>query len=261
MSDVSPLAQCTILVTRPALEGILATDRENDFLAEGLRRRGANVVVQPAIRLFPPSDWTRIDGALAKLSTYDWLVFSSANGVRALLERRRGSAWRHSLMPRIAAMGPGTAEELARFGFRAELVPREFRAEALADVLARDAVGKRFLLARASRGREVLAERLCAAGAAAVEQIVVYESADVERPAPEIAALLREGKIDWITVTSSAIARSLARMFGEQLRRVKLASISPVTSQTLRELGYQPAAEAKEYTLAGLIASLVEGRM
>ena len=116
--------------------------------------------------------------------------------------------------------------------------------------------GKRFLLARASRGREVLAERLTAAGAQ-VEQIVVYTSTDVERPEAEIAAMLRAGRIGWITVTSSAIARSLARLFGDDLRRAKLASISPITSGVLRELGYQPAAEAAEYTLAGLAAAIV----
>ena len=125
--------------------------------------------------------------------------------------------------------------------------------------MARDAAGKRFLLARASRGREVLAERLTAAGAM-VEQIVVYTSTDVDQPEAETAALLRAGKIDWVTVTSSAIARSLAKMFGDDLRRARLASISPMTSGVLRELGYQPAAEAAEYTLAGLTAAIVAAR-
>ena len=138
----------------------------------------------------------------------------------------------------------------------ADLVPEQFRAEALAEALAHEAPGRRFLLARASRGREVLAEQLTAAGAT-VEQIVVYTSTDVEEPDPAVAALLRAGRIDWITVTSSAIARSLVRLFGEDLRRAKLASISPITSGVLRELGHQPAAEAAEYTIAGLVAAIV----
>ncbi len=119
--------------------------------------------------------------------------------------------------------------------------------------------GRRFLLARASRGRDVLAKRLTAA-AAIVEQIVVYTSTDVEQPEADIAAMLRAGRIDWVTVTSSAIARSLSRLFGDQLRRARLASISPFTSGVLRELGYQPAAEAAEYTLAGLVSAIVAGR-
>jgi len=104
-----------------------------------------------------------------------------------------------------------------------------------------------------------LAERLTAAGAL-VDQVVVYTSADLQRPDADIAALLAAGRIDWITVTSSAIARSLARMFGDGLRRAKLASISPITSGVLRELGHRPAAEAAEYTFAGLATAISEFR-
>ena len=90
----------------------------------------------------------------------------------------------------------------------------------------------------------MLAEELTKAGGI-VEQVVVYESVDVEQPDAEIAAQMAAGQIDWTTVTSSAIARSLARLFGESLRKTKLVSISPITSATLRELGYEPAAEAR----------------
>ncbi|MFZ1937434.1 MAG: uroporphyrinogen-III synthase [Thermoguttaceae bacterium] len=245
-----PLRGVCVMVTRPA--------NGPDPLAERLRMLGAEVVVQPAIRIAPPDDWRPVDEALTRLQEYDWLVFSSANGVRYLFdrfrERRVGTA--ATQFPKLAAMGPGTAEELARYGRQADLTPEQFRAESLAGALASDAAGKRFLLARASRGREVLAEQLFVAGAV-VEQVVVYTSTDVEHPSAEAAALLRDGKIDWITVTSSAIARSLARLFGEQLRRAKLASISPITSGVLRELGYESAAEAAEYTLAGLTAAIV----
>jgi uroporphyrinogen III methyltransferase/synthase len=97
--------------------------------------------------------------------------------------------------------GPGTADELARYHLRADLVPSEFRAESLADELATVAAGKRFLLARASRGREVLADQLRAAGAT-VDQIVVYTSRDVPNPEPAVVELLATGQLDWITVTS-----------------------------------------------------------
>jgi uroporphyrinogen III methyltransferase / synthase len=89
---------------------------------------------------------------------------------------------------------------------------------------------------------------------------VVYASTDVVEADPQAAALLRAGKIDWITVTSSAIARSLARLFGADLRRARLASISPLTSSVLRELGHEPAAEAVESTLAGLTAAIAAHR-
>jgi uroporphyrinogen III methyltransferase/synthase len=244
-----PLFGKRILVTRPRDQA--------DELGQPLAELGAEVLYQPAIEIRPPADWGPVDAALNELDRYDWLVFSSANGVRWLLDRLclTGDLRRLGGV-RLAAIGSGTAEELARYRLRADLVPREFRAEALAAELAEQASGKRFLLARASRGREVLAEQLAAAGAA-VEQVVVYQSVDVERPDPEIAATLTAGRIDWITVTSSAIARSLARMFGPHLEQVPVASISPVTSETLRGLGCEPAVEATEYTMHGLIRAIL----
>ena len=85
---------------------------------------------------------------------------------------------------------------------------------------------------------------------------MVYESLDVEQPDPQIAAKMAAGQIDWTTVTSSAIARSLTRLFGDSLRNTKLVSISPITSATLRELGFEPTAEATEYTMAGVVAAI-----
>jgi uroporphyrinogen III methyltransferase/synthase len=112
------------------------------------------------------------------------------------------------------------------------------------------------LLARASRGREVLPDQLRDAGGQ-VDQIVVYRSSDVAAADPAISKELAAGRIDWITVTSSAIARSLANMFGEDLRRARLASISPITSATLSELGFPPAAEATEYTMCGVADAIL----
>jgi uroporphyrinogen III methyltransferase / synthase len=244
-----PLAGVRIMVTRPT--------NEPDPLANQLRSLGADVIVQPAIKISPPADWQPVDDALAHLDQYDWLVFSSANGVRFLWNRLLERKPVRGRLPRLAAIGPGTADELARYGHRADLVPEHFRAESLAEALASEAPGRRFLLARASRGREVFAEQLTAAGAI-VDQIVVYTSADVASPAPQSTALLRAGQIDWITVTSSAIARSLARLFGDDLRRSKLASISPLTSNVLRELNYEPTTEATEYTLPGIAAAIIE---
>jgi uroporphyrinogen III methyltransferase / synthase len=241
------------MVTRP--------DDPHDLLAEQLRQRGAEVIVQPAIRISPPSDWLPVDAALARIDQFDWLVFSSANGVRYLLDRlmQHGDLGRlHGV--KLAAIGPGTADELARYELHADLVPDQYRAEALAEALACVARGRRLLLARASRGREVLADQLTAAGAF-VEQIVVYRSIDVDEPDSAVAALLCAGQIDWITVTSSAIARSLVHLFGEDLRRAKLASISPITSGVLRELGYEPAVESAEYTMPGLVKAVAKARV
>jgi uroporphyrinogen III methyltransferase/synthase len=268
--DKRPLFGQRVLVTRPAHQ---AAD-----LAAPLAELGADVLLQPAILIRPPqirdrieptslplhlraADWATVDRSLELLDRFDWLVFSSSNGVRFLLERLSaiGRDLRLLGQLKIAVIGPGTADELSRFHLRADLVPDEYRAETLADALKSAAAGKRFLLIRASRGREVLAEELIKAGGI-VEQIVVYDSVDVESPQPEIAAQMAAGKIDWTTVTSSAIARSLVRMFGDSLHKTKLASISPITSATLRELGFQPGAEAAEYTMPGVVAAITAAR-
>ncbi|WP_254513712.1 uroporphyrinogen-III C-methyltransferase [Anatilimnocola floriformis] len=247
--DQRPLFGQRIVVTRPAHQA-------EDLLAP-LAELGAEVLLQPAIEIGPPADWSPVDAAISKLNEFHWLVFSSSNGVHYFLQRlwSLGKDLRTLAQAKIAAIGPGTAAELEKHSLRADLLPDEFRAEALADALKGSARDQKFLLLRASRGREVLAEELTAAGGS-VEQVVVYESRDVAQPASEIAPLLSAGKLDWVTVTSSAIARSLHAMFGDQLHKTKLASISPITSATLRELGLQPAVEATTYTMPGLVAAV-----
>jgi uroporphyrinogen III methyltransferase/synthase len=230
-------------------------------LAVPLTDLGADVLLQPAIEIRPLALSDASDRRLETLDRFDWLVFSSANGVVHFFNRLQSIDRDVRAMGKIkiAAIGPGTADELARYCLRADLVPDEFRAESLAHSLAGNAAGKRFLLVRASRGREVLAEQLTAAGGI-VEQVVVYESVDVQQANPDIAEKMAAGQIDFTTVTSSAIARSLARMFGDSLRHTKLISISPITSATLRELGFEPIAEAKEYTMAGVVAAAEQMR-
>lgn len=244
-----PLFGQTILVTRPV--------EQADDLARPLADLGAHVVCQPAIVIGPPPNQALADRALTQLDHFDWLVFSSANGVRFFLDRLPdvGRDVRALGAIKIACVGSATAAELARYHLRADLVPDEFRAESLAAALQGTATGTRFLLVRASRGREVLSDELTQAGGL-VEQVVAYESTDVTGPDEAILADMDAGRIHWTTVTSSAIARSLGRMFGPALHKTKLASISPITSATLRELGYEPAAEAAEYTMTGVVHAI-----
>jgi uroporphyrinogen III methyltransferase/synthase len=259
-----PLFGQRILVTRPMGQA--------DDLAQPLAELGADVFFQPAIQIGPPPDWSPVDRALERLDRFDWVVFSSSNGVRYFFARLLGRSghydqtadytgldWARDLRAlrnaKLAGIGPGTAKELARYYLKADIVPEDFLAESLAHSLKTGAAGKRFLLIRASRGREVLAEELTKAGAI-VEQVVVYESSDVVKPDAAIAAKMADGQIDWTTVTSSAIARSLTRLFGDTLKKTKIVSISPITSGTLRELGFEPVAEAREYTMAGVVEAI-----
>lgn len=245
-----PLFGTRVLIARPIDQA--------EGLAAPLEELGANVLVQPAIEIGPPDDWSPVDDALARLDQFDWLVFTSRNGVRYFLERllASGRDLRRLGHLRLAAIGPGTARALAEYHLTADVVPDEFRAESLAASLAGEAAGKRFLYAQASRGRDVLIHELTAAGGE-VERIVAYRNSDVERPDEEIAGQLAAGDIAWVAVTSSAIARSLVRLFGDDLGKTRLVSISPVTSETLRSLGFEPAAEAHEYTMPGVVEAIL----
>jgi uroporphyrinogen III methyltransferase/synthase len=248
-----PLFGVRVLVTRPR--------EQANTLGARLSELGAQVELHPVIQISDPPDWAPVDRALRQLEDYDWLVFSSVNGVGYLLDRLlagRGDLRRLGGV-RLAAIGPATAAQLERYRLKVDLVPTAYRAEALAAALSDEAAGRRFLLARASRGREVLAEQLTAAGGT-VEQVVVYSSSDVAQADPDVAEALSTGRIDWVTVTSSAIAGSLVRLFGDALGRAKLASISPITSGALARLGYEPTVEAAEYTMDGLVEAIVRFR-
>ncbi|MDZ4819780.1 MAG: uroporphyrinogen-III C-methyltransferase [Planctomycetota bacterium] len=247
-----PLFGRRILVTRAATQAAELTE----LLAE----QGAACLFQPAIQIQPVSDTHLLDQTIEQLDKYDWLVFSSTNGVEHFFNRliEIGRDLRAVSRHRIAAIGPGTAATLQNWHLHADVVPEQFEAQALADAVVAaisDSTSQRLLLIRANRGREVLAETLTAAGHA-VEQVVTYESIDVAEPDAEILKELRAGSIELITVTSSAIARSLVSMFGEDLRKVRMASISPITSEVLRELGYTVAIEATEYTMPGLVDAI-----
>ncbi len=245
-----PLFGRTVLVTRP--------EHQSQDLSNQLRRLGANVLSQPAIEISEIRDWSSVDDVIARLHEFDWIVFSSANGVQYFFNRlfALGHDARRLTNSQLAAIGPATVAALAEYQLRADVQPDTYRAEALAEALSPHARGKRIFLARASRGREVLAEMLASAGAI-VEQAIVYESRDVTEANGEVAAALAAGKIDWTTATSSAIARSLVGLFGDALGKTRLAAISPLTADVLKELGHPPAVVADTYTADGLVDAIL----
>ncbi|MDO4575848.1 MAG: uroporphyrinogen-III synthase [Planctomycetia bacterium] len=238
----------TLLITRPQKQ-----------VGELVQRLGGEVelLFQPTIAIGPPDDGYRgLDAALER--PYDWLVFSSVNGVEAWFSRLP-EGWRPG-ETRLAAIGPGTRDALEARGFEVAFVPEVFRAEFLAEGLVSEAKkGRSFLLLRASRGREILAETLSSAGGNVV-QAVAYSSVDVfpDSPEwnPEILEKMERGEIDWTTVTSSAIAESLVRLFGESLRKTKLASISSLTTHVLEKHGFSVSVEAAEATMDALADAL-----
>lgn len=244
-----PLLGRCVLVTR-------ARD-QNRELAHRLQELGADVLQQPAIEIISPPDWSEVDSSIHRLDQFDWIVMSSRNGVQHFLNRvlEIGKDMRCLGGCRIAAVGQRTAQALADFGLKADLVPEDFRAESLAHALAGKVDQQSVLSIRANRGRDVLPNALTQAGAK-VTQVVAYHQVDVIDGDQRIGEMLSDEKIDFVTVTSSAIARSLVAMYGQRLRHTRLASLSPITSQTLSELGYQASVQAQTYTMDGLVAAI-----
>jgi uroporphyrinogen III methyltransferase/synthase len=251
-----PLFGKRVLVTRPRHQAAEMVER--------LEELGAVPHLLPAVEVLPPADWKPADRALEILWSYHWLIFTSANGVHAVVRRleQTGRDLRALGPVRLAAIGPATAEALRGYHLRADLVPAEYRSEALAAALRDRVRGQRLLLARADRGREVLRQEL--ARVAHVDEVAVYSQVDAVPADAEALDCLRRGEIDYVTLTSPNIARALGRVLDEPCRsriaagEVRLVSISPVTSAALRELGLPVAAEAVEYTSAGVVEALVQ---
>lgn len=265
--EASPLRGVWVLNTRPL--------EESAELEARLAAAGAWTIPHPAIEIRDPREWSRVDDALRDLSAFDWLVFSSPRGVDSLLRRMEvlGMDARRMAGLRIAAVGPGTAARLRAHSLMADLIPAEHVAEGLSAALLEfvttvpspihggcaPSTPLRCLLPRGNRGRDILPESL-RAGGLSVTEIVTYESHDILDADAEVLAMMSAGRITWTTVTSSAIARSLVAAFAEALTHTRLASLSPVTSGTLRELGFPPAAEAAQATIASLVDAMLHAR-
>ncbi len=223
---------------------------------------GAQPVLLPTIQILPPADWNQVDAMLERLNEFDWLIFTSVNGVHGLLRRlwEAGHDLRRLATIKVAVIGTATAAALNDYHLRADLVPDSFRAEALAEALSPHVSGKRILWARASRGRDVLPSKLETAGAR-VEQLVVYQNVDVDAlPAAELHRI-ENGNLDWIGLSSPSIARSLKSLLTPAAlaaigQSVQLASISPVTTEAAKEVGLPIRVEAETYTWDGILDAI-----
>ncbi|MCX7622377.1 MAG: hydroxymethylbilane synthase [Thermomicrobium sp.] len=254
MTVQSPLEGRHVLVVRPAGQAM--------ELVERLRQLGAEVIVHPLVAIVPPDDWGTIDPVLRDLRRFDWVVFTSANGVRMLLDRLAMLDIPIGVLggAQLAAIGPATARSLETRGLCVALVPERYVAEAVAEALvARGIRGQRVLLARAADARDVLPARLREAGAE-VTVLPIYRTVPLPL-AEEVRAELHAGGIDWVLLTASSTVRSLVAAFGDPRRfhpRVRFAAIGPVTAATAAELGLGVAAIAERHTIEGLIEALLQ---
>ena len=250
-----PLFGRCVLVTRSRQQASRLSDR--------LAELGANVIECPTIEVRPPADWAAADAALRRLDDFDWLVLTSPNGADALAARMRalGLDGRALAGLRVAAVGPATADTLRGHFIEPDRMPDKFTTEALAAALLAEAGASRgrFLLARADIATNVLPDALRAAGAA-VEEVVVYRTVRPDAMPDAALEALREGSADWITFTSSSTVENfLALIEGEDvsLDGVDLASIGPVTTDTLKAHGLAPAVTAEVHTIDGLVDAIL----
>jgi uroporphyrinogen-III synthase len=251
---VLPLGGRRVLVTR--------AQHQAGKLSEGLRAVGAIPVEVPVLEIAPPLDFSRLDAALSKLETYDWLLFTSANTVRAV-DARRGQLGLHGESARVlvAAVGPATAAAARESGWDVALVPEAYVAESLVAALqATTIAGKRVLLARAEVARDVVPDALRQAGAV-VDVVDAYRNRIPEAAPGQLREALVRG-LDAATFTSSSSVthlRDCAAWAGSAwpFRDVPAVSIGPVTSETLRESGWAPAIEAAPHDIPGLVAAVV----
>jgi uroporphyrinogen-III synthase len=251
-----PLAGQTIVVTRAR--------QQASRLRNELEARGASVIELPTIEIVPPDSYEPLDAALRDLRRYQWLIVTSANTARALSERLALLGVEFSSVSgiRVVAVGAATAAALQEAGFRVDLVPPRYVAESVVDLLRDQVGGMRVLLARAAMARDVIPDELRRLGAM-VDVVDAYRTIVPEGS----AALVREvfGKArppDAVTFTSSSTATNFFHLFREAgfsavPAGVRALSIGPITSATLRELGWEPAAEAERHDVDGLIRAVV----
>jgi len=252
--DNRPLFGKRVVVTRA---------REQAFaMTHALTKAGAEPIELPAIEIVPRVDRKALRQALDRLGAaeYDWLVFSSANGVDIFFDRlRRQTKDARALgRARVCAIGPVTAAALARHGVIADVVPERFIAEGMVEALSeRDMMGKRLLWPRARGGRRtpvVALERL----GAQVDELPLYSAAVPKQVDAEAMARLRAGEVDIVTFASPSAVRNLLKMLGDAslLEKPLIACIGPVTARAARRAGLRVDVEASEHTVEGLLAAL-----
>jgi uroporphyrinogen-III synthase len=244
-----PLAGVRVVVTRAAHQAA-ATARE-------FERAGAEVALLPLLELAPPADPAPLAAALASLEIYAWIVFTSANAVERVLAATSG------LPPglRVASIGEATSAALRERGLEPDLEPADPRADGLAAALApRLAPGARVLLPQAADARPVLERELARSGAR-VDRVDAYAKRTPPAARERAAEIFGTASLGWVTFTSPSIAHAFASLWGAdwpaQRRGLLAASIGPVTSAALRELGVEPAAEAADPADPELVAAVV----
>ncbi len=253
----NPLLGRCIMITRPRLQ--------SGSFVRGLEELGSEVIECPTIEIIPPESYVPLDRTIQVLEEYDWIVFTSVNGVKEFLNRlqylgKDGSALEGI---RLAAIGPETAKEIASHGIQVEFVPAEYRAEGILHGLdPAEVEGKRFLLPRAATARDILPRTLKKWGAE-VDVVQAYRTVPAKGSAAILSGVLSDNKVDMVTFTSSSTVKHFVDLLSPvDLRKfcniVAVACIGPITKGTAESNRIRVDVLAKEYTVSGLIEAIVE---
>ncbi len=252
--DTKPLFGKGVVITRP--------ERQADDLARLLAAQGASPIAFPTIAIEPPADWSELDHALDELEHYHWLIFTSANGVYFFFERlyQQGRDVRDLKGIKICCIGPATAGQLGARGVKVDLVPDEFIAEGILKSFATmDLSGKKILIPRAAKAREILPEGLKKQGAD-VTVATTYRTVNSGRKKEELITMINAGDVDVITFTSSSTVNNFVEIMGADYilpPDIKIACIGPVTAATAKKAGFPIDISQEEYTMEGLVQSLI----
>jgi uroporphyrinogen III methyltransferase/synthase len=251
--DTKPLFGKTLLLPRP--------EAQARATARAIRERAAEPLVLPVIEIAAPPDPSLLERAVDELGSYDWILFTSANGVDKLFDvlARKGRDARAFSRAKLGAIGPKTAAALEARGLLCDLTAKEFVGEGLARALLAQGAGGRVLLPRALVARDALPETL-RAGGFSVDVVPAYETRPALTTRARLAQVVANAQADAILFTSSSTVSETLSALGDDapalLSRITVASIGPITSQTLLDAGIQPDVTADEYTVDGLLDAL-----
>ncbi|MBC2713233.1 MAG: uroporphyrinogen-III C-methyltransferase [Desulfosarcina sp.] len=254
-----PLMGRRIVVTR-------AREQASNLILQ-LTEYGAECIQCPTIQVVPPPDWAPVDRAIEALNQYDWIVFTSVNGVDYFFRRlfEKGLDVRALGHIKTATIGPATADRLLTCGLKSDIIPESYRAESVVEALAATPVkGSKILMPRAKEARSVLPVELTRMGAI-VDEMTAYETRQVENDAEDLIARLAARTIDMVTFTSSSTVKNFHRLLppdrvNELMEDVTVASIGPITSRTARNLGLAVTIEAELYTVPGLVRAILNSQ-
>jgi uroporphyrinogen-III synthase len=262
----TPLAGVRVLVGRAR--------RQASAFSVGLQALGAEVIEIPFIEIRPPQSYEPLDTALKQISEYDWLILTSVNGVEALAARTRQLEIEPNKISHlnIATIGPSTRSATEEMGLKVSLVPPKYVAESVVESLRGKVEGRRVLLVRAAVARDVIPRELRKTGAV-VDVVDAYQTVVPDSSRKKLQAVMTEAKRrpQIVTFTSSSTVRHFVELLGGRgrpphtthnnlLDGVRLASIGPITSATLRDFGLPVHIQAEEYTIQGLTRAIVDDR-